>query len=693
MRLSSSLQDLSTYSNTNIEDGHCDRASDTCTAHPKFVSADVQREIASSSFSKEKGLPSSLFTSKKWMAITTMLFCIFLFVLSLYICARYFNTFQSPRYSQYSIILDSGSTGTRVYVYEWLPDKNRRHGHLPLSIKSLPKDPQKRPIMRNGRAYHRMETEPGFDKLVHNISRLKSAIHPLIQWAEKQVPKGAHRSTPLYLYATAGLRRLPSADSKWLLDNAWKILKGSSFICQRGSVKIISGMEEAYYGWIALNYKMKTLGFGKSKSTFGSLDLGGSSLQVTFETQDILHGRTSLNLSIGEAKHHLSAYSLSGYGLNDAFDKSVVFLLNKHVKSIKKKTNDKIALDHPCLHTGYRERYACRSCAVTDQGGIPLADRKTIQRKASGITVELHGLPDWEGCVSLAKSTVNLSEWFHVTAGMDCSKKPCALTDDLPQPFGQFFAMSGFFVVFKFFNLTSKVSLNDVMLKGHEFCSKTWEVAKNSVAPQPFIEQYCFRAPYIVSLLRDGLHIDDNRISISSGSITWTLGVALTEAGKILSRPTDFQGYSVFPQKFSPAILITIMFISLAVIVALICYTGKGDSRCFHGSYLPLALGLSGDGRVKTPLSPTAAGPEELRFGKSHGLSNANISLIESLPCRSIHGVAHSFSTSSLGQMPLENNGRPVWLPHRSQMRFQSRRTQSREDLSFSFAEAHMGMV
>ncbi|RWW89156.1 hypothetical protein BHE74_00001876 [Ensete ventricosum] len=47
---------------------------------------------------------------------------------------------------------------------------------------------------------------------------------------------------------STGVRRLPSSDSEWLLDKAWTIVKNSSFLCRRDWVKIISGMEEAYYG-------------------------------------------------------------------------------------------------------------------------------------------------------------------------------------------------------------------------------------------------------------------------------------------------------------------------------------------------------------------------------------------------------------------------------------------------------------
>ena len=98
-------------------------------------------------------------------------------------------------------------------------------------------------------------------------------------------------------------------------------------------------------------------------------------------------------------------------------------------------------------------------------------------------------------------------------------------------------------MVYRFFNLTAEATLEDVLEKGREFCEKRWDVARKSVAPQPFIEQYCFRAPYIASLLREGLHITDKHITVGSGSITWTLGVALLEAGKAYSVRFGLHGF------------------------------------------------------------------------------------------------------------------------------------------------------
>ncbi|KAH6802267.1 GDA1/CD39 nucleoside phosphatase family protein [Perilla frutescens var. frutescens] len=703
LRLSTSLQDLSTYHRFDIEEGNVNAGVERNLGQA-LTSHVLQKENGVSSFSKEKVSPGTSSRQKKWMRVI----CIFLglFLIScLSFGLQYLYTNWSRGTTKFYILLDCGSTGTRVYVYQASINQDKDN-KLPISLKSLPEDFQMKSGSQSGRAYNRMETEPGFDKLVHNISGLQEAIKPLVEWAEKQIPRNSHKTTSLFLYATAGVRRLPSTDSEWLLDNAWSILKSSPFLCKKEWVKIITGVEEAYYGWIALNYHTKVLGSVPEKETYGALDLGGSSLQVTFEGKQGDLDEMSLKLGIGPINHHLSAYSLAGYGLNDAFDKSVGHLL----KRIPHNSNadllsGKIEINHPCLQSGYKEQYMCRHCST---GG------KEIGKVGNaGVPVQLIGVPNWAECSVLAKVAVNLSEWSNNSTGIDCEMYPCALPENLPRPRGQFYAMSGFYVVYRFFNLTPEATLDDVLEKGREFCEKPWIVARKSVVPQPFIEQYCFRAPYVVRLLREGLHITDSHVIIGSGSITWTLGVALFEAGKAFPYSGKSRGYDIFQVKINPLVVVAF---SLAALFLLVCLSCVGNSsKYLRRRYLPLFNHKSvtstsvlnipapfqfqhwsrpvniADGRTKDPLSPVP-GTQQSPFGARVGLNVGGNKLTKSSLYSSSGSVAHSYSSGSLGQLQIDNtNLGPVWTPpNRSQMRLQSRRSQSREDLISSIPEANV---
>ncbi|XP_039012614.1 probable apyrase 7 isoform X1 [Hibiscus syriacus] len=715
LRLSASLQDFSSYHCLDPEAANLFSEIDKSMTYSK---PSLQKENVAASFSKEKGFPGGTpFLMRKWVRFIMVFLCLLLFIFLAYVVCMYIYSNWSRGASKFYVVLDCGSTGTRVYVYQASIDP-KNDGSLPIVMKSLTGGLSRKPSTQSGRAYDRMETEPGLHKLVHNKSGLATAIHPLISWAQKQIPEREHKNTCLFLYATAGVRRLPNADSKWLLENAWSILKHSPFLSRREWVKIISGTEEAYLGWTALNYLTGMLGTTPKKATFGALDLGGSSLQVTFENEHRQHNETNLNLKIGVVNHHLSAYSLSGYGLNDAFEKSVVHLLKRlRDGSIANRANGKIEIKHPCLNSGYNEQYICSQCASKDQeSGSPLVQGKILDKGGkSGIPVQLTGAPNWEQCSAIAKAAVNLAEWSNLYPGIDCDLQPCALSDSLPRPYGQFYALSGFFVVFRFFNLSPEAALDDVLEKGREFCEKTWEVARNSVAPQPFIEQYCFRAPYIVSLLREGLHISDSQLVVGSGSITWTMGVALLEAGKSFSSGLGLHGYQILQTKIDPVILIAILLMSLVLLVCALSCVSNWMPRFFRSPYLPLfqhnsgstsVLNIpspfrfkrwspvnSGDGRIKMPLSPTVQGSQQTPFGLGHGLGSS-IQLTESSLYPSTSSVSHSYSSSSLGQMQFDSSSMgSFWSPHRSQMRLQSRRSQSREDLNSSLAETQMVKV
>ena len=234
LRISSSLQDLSSY-RYDLEHGPTPN---------NFTS----------SFSKTKPVQLPNPVRRKHLFLFPIL--ILLLFLLLFFLYTLYSHHSSPKYY---VVLDCGSTGTRVYVYRAQIQHNDKKTTLPISIQSLKDGLRKNPS--SGRAYDRMETEPGLDKLLHNRTGLKTALVPLLKWAQKQIPETSHKTTSLFLYATAGVRRLPFDDSKWLLDNAWSFLKSSSpFVCKRDWVKIISGTEEAYFGWIApVSYTHLTL--------------------------------------------------------------------------------------------------------------------------------------------------------------------------------------------------------------------------------------------------------------------------------------------------------------------------------------------------------------------------------------------------------------------------------------------------
>ncbi|EFJ20885.1 hypothetical protein SELMODRAFT_443766 [Selaginella moellendorffii] len=467
---------------------------------------------------------------------------------------------------KFAIVMDCGSTSTRVYVYGWV----HNGGSIPVMYRPPSHSSDNARVKK---AYHRMETEPGFHQLLHNESGLGAAVQPLLDWAKQQIPARLHGETPLLLLGTAGLRKLATVDSEWLLDKAWGIIEKSPFKCRRSWLRIINGVEEAYYGWVALNYILERLGQDETKMTLGtvgSLDLGGSSLEVTFEPGEPIRPDYGVNLSFGQEEHRVYAYSHSGFGLNDAFDKSVALLM--HNSNVR---NGTLEVRHPCLHSEYQQSYSCSSYCVAP----PSTNRGAGE---GGVPIVLVGEPHWGKCQALARSVINSSRF--TTRSVDCEQSNCALGKYQPRPIGQFYAVAGFFVMYKFFGLSSKASLDDLLSKGQEFCGKPWPVARDSVDPQGFIDRYCFRAPYVVALLREGLHLRDEQVTVGPGDVTWTQGAALLEAGVLekSSRSHRRQRWWFYSPSFLLPTLL--LFSAAAVLVVLLHWCGRQAS---YSSILP----------------------------------------------------------------------------------------------------------
>ena len=105
--------------------------------------------------------------------------------------------------SYYTVVVDCGSTGTRVNVFEWVSFGSSKRD-LPILLHSYHDNSTKTLLWESSCKNFLMQTEPGLDKFVGN----SPGLEPLIMWAEKMVPFERHRSSPIFVLATVGLRRL-----------------------------------------------------------------------------------------------------------------------------------------------------------------------------------------------------------------------------------------------------------------------------------------------------------------------------------------------------------------------------------------------------------------------------------------------------------------------------------------------------
>jgi hypothetical protein len=148
---------------------------------------------------------------------------------------------------------------------------------------------------------------------------------------------------------------------------------------------VISGDDEGAFGWLALNYQQGRLrphsqtpatpagspAVATSITSLGALDLGGSSLQITFEVPASAsssssssssasrnHGpadaglRSQYNISVAGHTFQLHLHSFKQYGLNEAYDRSITHLLQQQQEQQQEEEAALQGQDKSAQHAG-----------------------------------------------------------------------------------------------------------------------------------------------------------------------------------------------------------------------------------------------------------------------------------------------------------------------------------------------------
>ena len=102
---------------------------------------------------------------------------------------------SKPSNIEYAVVIDAGSTGSRVRVYAW-HQRTTPNGRLP------------RFNMTSN-----YKVKPGISSFANNIDGIAEHIGDLVSHAKGSVPQGMTDTTPIYLMATAGKSKLPSGQS------------------------------------------------------------------------------------------------------------------------------------------------------------------------------------------------------------------------------------------------------------------------------------------------------------------------------------------------------------------------------------------------------------------------------------------------------------------------------------------------
>ncbi|MBF0408436.1 MAG: hypothetical protein HQM10_13885 [Candidatus Riflebacteria bacterium] len=196
--------------------------------------------------------------------------------------------------AKYLAVVDSGSSGSRLYLFELTHENNRP------KVKEIE--------LKNN------TVEPGLYSLSKAPDRIGEYFKPLLKSLKAGMVSVGLKSDQIsfYVFSTAGMRIASPLERERL----YKILKNyiESEKFNFVDVRMIKGHFEGLFAWITVNYLMH--GFTKNVESFGVLDMGGGSTQIAFETGKI--GLDIYPVKIGSKTYDIYSKSYLGLGMDFA---------------------------------------------------------------------------------------------------------------------------------------------------------------------------------------------------------------------------------------------------------------------------------------------------------------------------------------------------------------------------------------
>jgi guanosine-diphosphatase len=251
---------------------------------------------------------------------------------------------------QYALMIDAGSTGSRIHVYRF-----NNCGSSPELEDEQFKMTEKKP---NGSGLSSYPDDP---------EAAAMSLDVLMEVAMNTIPEKLRACSPIAVKATAGLRILGLEKSEKILDAVRHRLETSYpfpvVSKEENGVAIMDGSDEGVYAWITTNYLLGKIGGPDHSETAAVFDLGGGSTQIVFEPtfkspskgmpEKLADGDHKYELNFGGRKFQLYQHSHLGYGLmvaREAIHKALID--GVHQTSLNDQSWVKAPVTNPCIAPG-----------------------------------------------------------------------------------------------------------------------------------------------------------------------------------------------------------------------------------------------------------------------------------------------------------------------------------------------------
>jgi golgi apyrase len=417
---------------------------------------------------------------------------------------------------RYGVILDAGSSGTRVHIYRWLDSAVARKEAKDPELHSLPS------LETHGKWTKKIH--PGVSSFGETPSLIGSDhLQPLLEHALEVVPIHSVPDTPIFLLATAGVRLLPDLQRTKLLKQICAYTrKHTQFLLTDCDLHIqaIPGETEGLYGWIAANYLVggfdapEEHNHGKGHHTYGVLDMGGASAQIAFAPNATEAEKHSNDLQLlrlrsidgQETDYKVFVTTWLGFGVNEARKRYIQHLLQGSGG------DEVVELPDPCLPTGVKT--TVKGALLSDSASPPDGEPYLL------------GTGKFDECL---RATYPLLD-----KDAPCEDHPCLLhgvhTPAIDFDVNHFIGISEYWhTTHEIFEMAHKDKAYDFKTyqkRVSTFCRQDWASIQTGVADhnwgKKFDEQtayeVCFKASWLINMLHYGIGIPREGLESTTGS-------------------------------------------------------------------------------------------------------------------------------------------------------------------------------
>ncbi|KAF8866695.1 guanosine-diphosphatase-like protein [Acephala macrosclerotiorum] len=419
---------------------------------------------------------------------------------------------------QYALMIDAGSTGSRIHVYKF-----NNCGSTPELEDEVFKMTEKKP---GGSGLSSYEGDP---------EGAAKSLDVLMAVAMESVPDKIKSCTPIAVKATAGLRVLGETEAQAILDAVRTRLETvypfPVVSKENNGVAIMDGSDEGVYAWITTNYLLGKIGGPDHSETAAVFDLGGGSTQIVFEPtfkgavpEKLAEGDHKYKLTFGGRDFELYQHSHLGYGLMAA-RKSIHKTLIEDIHTQNPTDSTWVAkpIVNPCIAPGM-----VRPVEVTLNKGHALGEM---------INVNMTGpsSPAPAQCRKLAEKILFKEA--------ECALTPCSFNGVHQPSLSKTFSREDVYTFSYFFDRTDALgmpesftlkelhSLTDQVCGGEDH----WDVFENVPGALEELKgrpEHCLDLNFMVALLHTGYEMPIDREvkiakKIKGNELGWCLGASL----------------------------------------------------------------------------------------------------------------------------------------------------------------------